>query len=188
MFLIVLLNIVFCLSCRRLFLFPTLISLAIDEVYLAAYEPDSGKDSFLTKIYMLAVTGLIVMTLFSAYNFVTKPKTPYLNNGGATLWDTQTEKLANEICSGCETDEEKVRAFYHWIIQNYEYDFEADPIIQSFDVRKTLRTKKGLCFDFSHLFAAFCRSQNIPCYAVDGASYKNGALHTWNRVYYNDTW
>lgn len=41
-----------------------------------------------------------------------------------------------------------------------------------FGAQKTLPTKQGLCFDFAHLFAAFCRSQNIPCYAVDGISRK----------------
>lgn len=188
MSLIVLMNFVYSLECRRMLIFPALVTFVIVVLYFGAFAEEAHKDSFLTKIYTLAVTGLIVMTLFSAYNFVTKPEAPYLTNGGATLWDTQTEELANDICSGCETDEEKVQAFYHWIIQNFEYDFEADPLIQSFNVRKTLKTQKGVCFDFSHLFAAFCRSQNIPCYAVDGASYKNGELHTWNRVYYNGSW
>lgn len=65
----------------------------------------------------------------------------------------------------------------------------AYPLFQYFDVRKTLQTRQGICFDFSHLFAAFCRSQGIPCYAVDGISRKNNAdRHTWNRVYYDGTW
>ena len=128
-------------------------------------------------------------TKASKYNFVCKPETPYLSNGGATLWDTQTEELADEICVSCDTDEEKVQAFYQWIIHNFEYDYEYNPLIQYFDVRKTLRAKQGLCFDFAHLFAAFCRSQNIPCYAVDGISRKNSAdRHTWNRVYFDGSW
>ena len=46
-----------------------------------------------------------------------------------------------------------------------------------------------LAMVFAHLFAAFCRSQNIPCYVVDGMSRTNRAdLHTWNRVYYNNSW
>ena len=142
----------------------------------------------MTKICVLVITALILVTLIAAYNFVCKPEAPYLSNGGATLWDTQTEELADEICANCETNEEKIQAFYQWIIQNFEYDYEADPLIQYFDIRRTLRTRKGLCFDFAHLFAVFCRSQNIPCYVVDGATYKDGALHTWNRVYYNGSW
>ena len=142
-----------------------------EVLYFGAYVGGSRKDSFVTKTCVLAVTALIATTLFSAYNFVCKPDAPHLTNGGATLWDTQTEELADEICAGCDTDAEKLQAFYRWIIQNFEYDYEADLFIQYFDVRKTLSTKRGICFDFSHLFAAFCRSQNIPCYVVDGTPY-----------------
>ena len=35
----------------------------------------------------------------------------------------------------------------------------------------------------------FCRSQNIPCYVVDGYSYSDRTdCHTWNRVYFDDIW
>ena len=105
------------------------------------------------------------------------------------MWDTQTAELADEICAGCDTDAKKVQAIYNWMIANLEYDYNYNAIFQYFDVHKTLRTKQGVCFDFSHLFAAFCRSQNIPCYAVDGISYRdNSVQHTWNRVYYDGTW
>ena len=62
-------------------------------------------------------------------------------------------------------------------------------LIQYFNVRKTLTTKKGICYDFSHLFAALCRSQNIPCYVLDGTKLDDANYHhTWNRVYFNDSW
>ena len=167
----------------------TMLEMVVMLMYLALSYDSSDKDKLLTKIYVLAVATLIITTLFASYNFVFKPEAPYLSNGRDTLWDTQTEELADEICVGCDTDEEKVQAFYQWIIQNFEYDYECNPLIQYFDVRKTLRTKQGLCFDFAHLFAAFCRSQNIPCYAVDGISRKNSAdRHTWNRVYFDGSW
>jgi len=175
--------------CRRLLPMMTLITTAAEMMYLAIFDNSSGKDKLLTKIYVLAVSALIVVTLFISYNFVSKPEMPYLLNGGSTLWDTQTEELADEICTGCDTDAEKVQAIYSWMVTNLEYDYDYHVLFQYFDVRKTLRTKKGVCFDFSHLFAALCRSQNIPCYAVDGVSYKDNAVqHTWNRVYYDGIW
>ena len=187
--LILLMNIAYTLNCRRVIAFPTVISLMFEVLYFGAFVKSSRKDSFVTKICVLAVTALILVALISAYNFVCKPEALYLSNGGATLWDTQTEELADEICADCDTDAEKVQAFYGWIVSNFEYDYDYYPFIQYFDVQKTLRTKQGLCFDFAHLFAAFCRSQNIPCYAVDGISYKNCSdRHTWNRVYYDGTW
>ena len=186
---VMVMSIVSALSCRRLLPMLTFVVTAMEMMYLGIVDSSSGKDKLLTKICVLVLTAFIAVLLFFSYNFVYKPEAPYLSNGRDTLWDTQTEELADEICAGCETDEEKVRAFYEWIISNCEYDYEAAPVFQYFDVRKTLQTKQGICFDFSHLFAAFCRSQNIPCYAVDGVSYKDSAArHTWNRVYYDGTW
>ena len=148
----------------------------------------TSKDSLLTKICIWVIAGLILVTGIIAYNFACKPEAPYLTNGGATLWDTQTEELADEICAGCDTNAEKVQAIYQCIIDKFEYDYDYHAFIQYFNVRKTLRTHKGVCYDFSNLFAALCRSQNIPCYVVDGTSYETAAQHTWNRVYYNNSW
>lgn len=175
--------------CRRLLPMMTLITTAAEMMYLAIFDNSSGKDKLLTKLYVLAVSALIVVMLFISYHFVSKPEMPYLLNGSTTLWDTQTEGLADEICAGCDTDAEKVQAIYSWMVANLEYDYDYHVVFQYFDVHKTLRTKQGVCFDFSHLFAAFCRSQNIPCYAVDGISCKDNTVqHTWNRVYYDGTW
>ena len=189
LFFVMVMSIVSALSCRRLLPMLTFVVTAIEMMYFGIVDNSSGKDKLLTKICVLVLSAFIAVLLFFSYNFVYKPEAPYLSNGRDTLWDTQTEELADEICAGCETDEEKVLAFYNWIVSNFEYDYDCYPLFQYFDVRKTLQTKQGICFDFSHLFAAFCRSQNIPCYAVDGISRKNNAdRHTWNRVYYNGAW
>ena len=131
----------------------------------------------------------MIALLFSSYILICKQKEVSLTNGQATLWDTKTVELADEICADCDTDEEKVKAIYGWVIRNFEYDYDCEPFIQYFNVRKTLSTRKGICYDFSHLFAALCRSQNIPCYVVDGTKFDDANYHhTWNRVYYNDSW
>ncbi|MBE6948114.1 MAG: transglutaminase domain-containing protein [Ruminococcaceae bacterium] len=189
LFFVMVMSIVSALSCRRLLPMLTFVVTAIEMMYFGIVDNSSGKDKSLTKICVLVLTAFIAVLLFFSYNFVYKPVEPYFSNGRDTLWDTQTEELANEICAGCETDEEKVRASYDWIIANFEYDYDCNPLFQYFNVRKTLQTKQGICFDFSHLFAAFCRSQNIPCYAVDGTPYdRSKEPHTWNRVYFNGSW
>ena len=184
----ILMNLVYFVCCRRLLPVMTMVFLVVELMYFITFVNQSRRDRLLTKISVLAVTGLILVTMIFAYNMVRKPEAPYLSNGGATLWDTQTEQLADEICAGCDTDEEKAHAIYNWIIDNFEYDYDYSAFIQYFDIRKTLRTHKGVCYDFSNLFAALCRSQNIPCYVVDGISYETGVQHTWNRVYYNGSW
>ena len=189
LFLVLLMSTLSIVFCSRILPMMTLIITAAEMMYLTIFDNSSGKDKPLTKIYVLTVSVLIIVALFVSYLFVSKPETPYLLNGGNTLWDTQTDDLADEICTDCDTDAEKVQAIYSWMVTNLEYDYDYHVLFQYFNVRKTLHTKKGVCFDFSHLFAALCRSQNIPCYAVDGISYKDSTVqHTWNRVYYNGTW
>lgn len=187
--LIACMNIAYAIYCRRVFPILAIISLGIVFMYFVAFANATRKDKLLTKIYVLIVSALIVALLYSAYIFVYKQADLSLTNGQATLWDTNTVELADEICADCDTDEEKVKAIYEWMIHNFEYDYDYNPVVQYFNVHKTLRTYKGVCYDFSHLFATLCRSQNIPCYVVDGDKRDNAQYHhTWNRVYFNDFW
>ena len=164
-------SIISALSCRRLLPMLTFVVTAIEMMYFGIVDNSSGKDKLLTKIYVLIISVFIIVALILSYNFVCKPESPYLLNGGATLWDTQTEELADEICTDSNTDAEKVQAIYSWMIANFEYDYDYQTLLQYFDVRRTLSTRKGVCYDFANLFAALCRSQNIPCYVVDGTPY-----------------
>ena len=182
-------NIIYAIYCRRVFPFLALISFVIVFMYFIVFNSNKGKDRLLTKIFVLVSSAVILFLLFSAYIFVYKQEDVSLTNGQATLWDTATVELADEICADCDTDEEKVKAIYEWMIHNFEYDYECEPIVQYFNVHKTLRTHKGVCYDFAHLFASICRSHNIPCNVVDGNKRKNVQYHhTWNRVYFNGSW
>ena len=187
--LIACMNISYAIYCRRVFPILAIISLGIVFMYFIAFANATRKDRLLTKICVLVLSVAILLLLFSAYIFIYEQNDVSLTNGQATLWDTDTVKLADEICVDCDTDEEKVKAIYKWMIYNFEYDYDCKPLIQYFNVRKTLSTRKGICYDFSHLFAALCRSQNIPCYVVDGDKRDNAQYHhTWNRVYFDDSW
>lgn len=182
-------NFVYAVYCRRIFPILAIVSLVIVLIYFIAFANTTRKDKLLTKIFVLAFTAVIIVALFTAYIFVYKQEDVSLMNGHATLWDTNTVKLADEICVDCDTDEEKVKAIYEWMIHNFEYDYEYEPVTQYFNVRKTLSTQKGICYDFGHLFAALCRSQKIPCYVVDGTKSNDANYHhTWNRVYFNGSW
>ncbi len=187
--LIACMNIAYAIYCRRVFPFLALISLVIVFMCFICFTDNKGKDNLLTKIYVLAVSSVILSLILSAYIFVYKQEDVFLTNGQATLWDTKTTEIADEICADCNTDEEKVKAIYEWMIHNFEYDYEYNPVIQYFNIHKTLRTHKGVCYDFAHLLASICRSHNIPCYVVDGDKRENVQYHhTWNRVYFNGSW
>ena len=189
LFFVMIMSIVGFAYCSRLLPIITMVTTIAELMYLGVIGESSGKDTLLTKIYVLVVSVFIIVSLILSYNFVCKPESPYLLNGGATLWDTQTKELADEICADSDTDAEKVQAIYNWMIVNFEYDYDYQTLLQYFNVRRTLSTRKGVCYDFANLFAAFCRSQNIPCYVVDGTPYDRSTEdHTWNRVYYDGCW
>ena len=187
--LIACMNITYAIYCRRVFPFFALISLVIVFLYFICFTDNKDNDSLFTKIFVLLTCAVIVALLFSAHIFVYKQENVSLANGQATLWDINTVELADEICANCNTDKEKVKAIHEWMIHNFEYDYECEPIIQYFNVRKTLNTQKGICYEFAHLFAALCRSQNIHCYVVDGTKFDDANYHhTWNRVYFDGSW
>ena len=148
----------------------------------------NSKDKLSTKIIgtilLLAIALIIVFTGLT-FSYTNKS----LVNGTGVLWDADHEKQFDEIYSDALTDEEKAKVAYTWVLNNITYDCDCNPFYQYFDLDKTLQTKKGICYDIANLFTAICRSQNIPCYSVDGYrkddyQYK----HTWNRVCIDGVW
>ena len=187
--LVFLMNFAYAVYCRRVFPFLASISIAIVLTYFTVFADSTRKDNLLMKIYVLIVSAFIIALLFTAYIFVYRQDDVSLTNGQATLWDISTEELADDICADCDTDEEKTKAIYEWMIHNFEYNYDYTPLVQYFDVHQTIETRKGICYDFAHLFAALCRSKNIPCYVVDGTPYNPAKdCHTWNRVYFDGSW
>ncbi len=147
------------------------------------------KNHFLTKMITLVLLIFMLLSMiFTSYIFVTEMQSGF-SNGLATSWSLADEHFFDEITKDWATDEEVVKAGYKWITENIEYDYAYDPVYQYFNSYNTLQTKKGVCYDFAHLFAAYCRSQGIPCYVVDGNCKTNRATkHSWNRVYFNGSW
>lgn len=103
--LIACMNFAYAVYCRRVFPFLALLSLIIVFMYSTAFNINKGKDRLLTKIFVLVLSAVILFLLSSAYIFVYKQEDVSLTNGQATLWDTATVELADEICSDYDTDE-----------------------------------------------------------------------------------
>ena len=103
--LIFLMNLAYAVYCRRVFPFLAIVSIAIVLTYFTAFSNGARKDNLLTKIYVLIVSVFIIALLFTAYIFVYKQEGVSLTNGQATLWDTDTVKLADEICTDCDSEE-----------------------------------------------------------------------------------
>lgn len=118
--LIACINIAYAVYCRRVFPILAIISLGIVFMYFIAFANATRKDRLLTKIFVLVLSAEILLLLFSAYVFVYKQDNLSLTNGKATLWDTATVELADEICDDCDTDEGKCL----WLCASVEYRSE----------------------------------------------------------------
>lgn len=99
-------------------------------------------------------------------------------------------KKAAELTKGVTKDSEKIKIIYNYIISNYKYDKEKAKTLSSPyipDITDIFNKKKGICFDYSSLFAAMLRSLNIPAKLVMGtSSLTKYSYHAWNEVYISD--
>ena len=102
-------------------------------------------------------------------------------------------KKAAELCKDAKTDMDKVTAIYNYIAGHYTYDTKLASDITSGKVSKyipdtaaTLNSNKGICYDLASLFAAMCRSQDIPCTLTKG--YAGSSYHAWNKVNISGNW
>ena len=128
------------------------------------------------------------------------------------------KKLAERINADFTTETDKARAAFVWIAHNIQYDLkaykdgtntiaysysgEADRLAKEQKYRleyaqKTLRSKKGVCQDYSALFHTVCDEIGLKCIDIIGTSKAHptqiGKLpktsdHEWNAVKIGDSW
>jgi len=107
-------------------------------------------------------------------------------------WDDESPavKIARELVSDKKSDYEKVRAIYDYIVHNFSYDFNKTELPYDYlpDIDKMMKDKKGICYDFSSLFASMLRSVGIPAKLVKGYGSKTKGYHAWNEVYIDGSW
>lgn len=105
--------------------------------------------------------------------------------------DERIINTAAEISKGAGTTREKSNKIYEWVASNIKYDYNKylRHLKKDFSDKNgalnTLLTGQGMCYDYSTLFAALGRSQNIKVKVVKGYIYRGQArqLHAWNEIY-----
>lgn len=127
------------------------------------------------------------------YTSSAKLKVGIQYNGGKTVYRDCPSGKDAELCKNVKTDEEKVVAIYNYMADRYSYDYKLANEITSGKITKyipdtaaTLNGTTGMCYDFSSLFAAMCRSEGIPCALTKG--YAGSSYHAWNKVNLNGSW
>lgn len=117
------------------------------------------------------------------YNGVT------LDEGVAS--DIQIDNFAKNLVLNEVGTESKARKIYEWIGNNISYDYNKANLVlnNDYDVKSgaiyTFNTRKGICFDYSCLYVAMARANNMKVRLVTGQGF-NGVSwvsHAWNQVY-----
>ena len=98
---------------------------------------------------------------------------------------------ARELAAKCRTDSEVAAAVYDLLVDTIRYDQQKADTVQSGylpDPDETLKTGKGICFDYASLAAAMLRSVGIPCKLITGYVGES-TYHAWNSFYLeNEGW
>jgi hypothetical protein len=105
------------------------------------------------------------------------------------------DKKAKEIV-GNETDSrKKAYLLYKWIGENIKYDWDKfNDVVNntsykdSFGAIPAFETRKGVCEDYSDLYAAMARAVGLKVRIDIGNAYSGGVYvgHAWNEVYIPD--
>ena len=113
---------------------------------------------------------------------------------------------AKSITKGIENDYNKAVAIHDWICENIYYDsdsIEGASNTAPYIASDVLKTRRAVCLGYANLYAAMCRSLDIPCNVVTGYALGVGsadtewnaqntttteANHAWNEVYLDSRW
>lgn len=117
----------------------------------------------------------------------------YLNSIENINWNKEMNavKKAQELTKNSKTDDEKVKNIYNYVVKNISYDYnKMNRIDEDYvpDVESIFKSSKGMCYDYSALFAAMLRSVGVPTKLLKGYKSDTKAYHAWNEVYLNNKW
>lgn len=119
------------------------------------------------------------------------------------------ESIANlslSITDGIDNDYDKALAIHDWVCNNIFYDTDSiDGLTNTapYIATDVLSSKRAVCLGYSNLYAALCRSANIPCNVVTGYAlgvsagettwnettlFDTNGNHAWNEVYVDNRW
>lgn len=86
---------------------------------------------------------------------------------------------------GGADDLEIVYGIYNFVLDNVEPDISG---FKGKGALMTIKTKRGMCIDYSDIFVALCRAKKIPAKVVGGLTteYVMTPRHAWVEVYFND--
>ncbi len=101
--------------------------------------------------------------------------------------DSECVKKAKDLAANCTSDIDVVANVFEFVVDNIEYDYDLANNVKSGYLPTpdtTLKTKKGICLDYSALMASMLRSQGIPTRLEVGNA--GTVYHAWISTYISD--
>lgn len=111
--------------------------------------------------------------------------------------ESNNEELINaaqEITRNAGSDREKAKLIYDWITKNIVYDYKKylRQLNKNYDnvygAYSTYKTRTGVCYDYSTLFAALGRAVGLQVKVIKGnfVTSTSEELHAWNEIYISE--
>jgi len=124
---------------------------------------------------------------------ITNQNSVYLNSIQLISWNPRSKAVIknNDIVGDESNSAKKIDLVYDFIINNISYDYDKVKYLTPNYIPypdKTIDELKGICYDYSSLFAAMKRSEEIPIKLVKGYSTHVDGYHAWNEVLINGEW
>lgn len=160
------------------------------------YPMNMGSGSYVFRI-MQNVEGSNYVELYatSADVVLADEFNPYLipNMFCSYRSDSACVSMARDLTRDVVNVGEAVRAVCTWVADNVSYDrAKAEELSKGTgyvpNPDDTLRSKKGICFDYASLSAAMLRSMGIPTKIVTGYVGQDNLYHAWIMVYIDGIW
>ncbi|MCC8169207.1 MAG: transglutaminase-like domain-containing protein [Oscillospiraceae bacterium] len=112
--------------------------------------------------------------------------------------------IAEQLTQNCETDYQRILAIHDWVCSYIRYDMDSlnSEEVPPYYAEEVVQNRSAVCLGFATLFAALCRSIDIPCNVVSGYAlgvgsdtewsdatiYTENQNHAWNEAYVDGRW
>jgi len=103
----------------------------------------------------------------------------------------EIDNFARKLVVDSKNTRAKAKIIYNWVGKNIDYDYaKVDKIMNNdFTIKSgaiaTFYSKKGICFDYSCIYAVMCRANGIKTRIITGEGFNGSSWvsHAWNQVY-----
>jgi len=118
----------------------------------------------------------------------------FVNNDNPDIKKIAASLTRKDLASNELSDIEKVKVIHNWVTENIAYDTDAyyTGNIEMHTAIDVMSSKKGVCGDYSFIFAALARAAGVQTKVVYGdvwnSTLQNYEKHAWNESLIDDQW